>query len=235
MKFQLKKLIIWPKTMFFPPRIVDFKLGKVNVITGNSRTGKSAIIPIIDYCLASSDCYIPIDTIRDYASWYGIVIQTETEQIMICRKVPQDYKVSNEFYLNRGSVISIPNQIIEPTENKDGIKNILNTISSVPYLPLTGDEDGSVAYGARLSFRDLMALIFQTQDIVANQNIIFYKTHAHAHRERLRNWFPFILGAETIEILKARQRLQIVEKRLKHSDYIGFWGGLRYPPKEAEM
>ncbi|MFK5952703.1 MAG: DUF3732 domain-containing protein, partial [Desulfobacterium sp.] len=56
---------------------------------------------------------------------------------------------------------------------------------------------------------------FQTQGIVANQNILFYKTHAHAHRERLRNWFPFILGAETIEILQARQRLQVVEKRLK--------------------
>jgi len=60
-----------------------------------------------------------------------------------------------------------------------------------------------------------MALIFQTQGIVANQNILFYKTHAHAHRERLRNWFPYILGAETIEILQARQRLQVVEKRLK--------------------
>jgi len=59
-----------------------------------------------------------------------------------------------------------------------------------------------------------MALVFQNQDIVANQNILFYKTHAHEHRERLRNWFPFILGAENIEILTARQRLQIVEKRL---------------------
>jgi len=97
---------------------------------------------------------------------------------------------------------------------KDGVKNILNTISSVPYFPLVGDE-GNIAYGARLGFRDLMALIFQTQGIVANQNILFYKTHAHAHRERLRNWFPYILGAETIEILQARQRLQVVEKRLK--------------------
>ena len=214
MNFQLVKLIVWPKSESFPPRIVEFKPGKVNVITGGSRTGKSAIIPIIDYCLASSDCHIPIDTIRDHASWYGIVFQTETEQMLVCRKVPQGDKASNDFYLYRGKAISIPNHIKKPNENKDGIKNILNTISSVPYFPLASD-DGNIAYGARLGFRDLMALIFQTQGIVANQNILFYKTHAHAHRERLRNWFPFILGAETIEILQARQRLHVVEKRLK--------------------
>ena len=60
MKFQLLKLIIWPKSEKFAPRFVEFEPGKVNVITGASRTGKSAIIPIIDYCLASSDCFIPI-------------------------------------------------------------------------------------------------------------------------------------------------------------------------------
>ena len=58
-----------------------------------------------------------------------------------------------------------------------------------------------MGFQARMGFRDLMAFVFQTQDIVANQNILFYKTHAHEHRERLRNWFPFILGAENLEIL----------------------------------
>ena len=213
MKFQLLKLIIWPKFEDFAPKIVTFEPEKVNVITGVSRTGKSAIIPIIDYCLASNDCFIPIDTIRDHASWYGVVIQTETEEILISRRVPDGNKVSNDFYLSKGSDVSIPTKIKEANEKAEGVKHILNTISSVPYFSL-GGEDAIKGYQARLGFRDLMALVFQTQDIVANQNVLFYKTHAHEHRERLRNWFPFILGAEDIEILKARQRLQVVEKRL---------------------
>lgn len=214
MQFQIFKLIIWPKSPEFPPQVIPFELGKVNVITGSSRTGKSAIIPIIDYCLASSDCFIPIDTIRDFVSWYGVVIQTEAEQILIARKVPLGNKVSNEFYLSRGRIVSIPPIIEEPNEKTEGVKHILNAIASVPYFNLSGSEDEKENYQARLSFRDLMALIFQNQDIVANQNILFYKTHAHEHRERLRNWFPFILGIENIEILVARQRLQFVEKRL---------------------
>lgn len=213
MKFQLLKLIIWPKSEEFAPRIVEFKPEKVNVITGASRTGKSAIIPIIDYCLASTDCFIPIDTIRDHASWYGIVFQTETEQVLISRKVPHGNQVSNDFYLSRGQIISIPPVIKGANEKTEGVKHILNTISFVPYLSLENDDE-KIGYKARLGFRDMMALVFQNQDIVANQNILFYKTHAHKHRERLRNWFPFILGAEDIEILRARQRFQEIEKRL---------------------
>ncbi len=213
MMFQLKKLVIWPKSIEFAPRIVKFEVGKVNVITGGSRTGKSAIIPIIDYCLASSDCNIPIDTIRDHASWYGVVFQTETEEILISRKVPDGNKASNYFYLLRGESVSLPPIIKSSNEKIEGVKNILNSISSVPYFSLDGGEDNK-GYQSRLGFRDLMALVFQSQDLVANQNIIFYKTHAHEHREKLRNWFPYILGAENIDILIARQRLQIVERRL---------------------
>lgn len=213
MKFQLKKLIIWPNSQEFAPRVVEFEIGKVNVITGSSRTGKSAIIPIIDYCLASSDCNIPIDTIRDNASWYGAVFHTETEDILISRRVPQGNRGSNDYYLQRGETISIPSVIDEPNEKTEGIKEILNSLASVPYFTLNGDESDK-PYQARLGFRDLMALVFQTQDLVANQNLIFYKTHAHEHRERLRNWFPYILGAEDIDVLIARQSMQVIEKRL---------------------
>jgi len=213
MKFHLLHLIIWPKSTNFAPRIVEFKPGVVNVITGASRTGKSAIIPIIDYCLASSDCSVPIDTIRDHSSWYGIVFQTDAEQILIARRVPIGNQVSNDFYFSHSPIISIPPVIAESNQKIDGIKHMLNTISSVPYFNLDGEDDNK-GFNARLSFRDLMALVFQTQDIIANQNILFYKTHAHEHRERLRNWFPYILGAEDLAVLKARQRIQIVEKRL---------------------
>ncbi len=213
MKFQIKNIIIWPKSPAFPPRVVTFQPGKLNVITGASRTGKSAIIPIIDYCLAASDCFIPIDVVRDNAAWYGVVFQTDTETIMISRKAPQNRSVSNEFFVIRGKTVSIPTVIESSNETPDGVKHLLNAISYVPYLKINDSEERN-PYQARLGFRDLMALVFQNQDIIANQNILFYKTHAHEHRERLRNWFPYILGAETLEVLKARQRLQVLEKML---------------------
>jgi len=220
MYFQLLKLIVWPKSDKYPPQIIPFKTGMVNVITGKSRTGKSAIIPIIDYCLASSDCFIPIDTIRDYAAWYGIVCQLESEQLLLCRKTPTGTKCSDDFFLSRRDIVSVPPIIEQANETTDGVKHLLNAISGVPYFSLDGGEKKKG--NERLSFRDLMALVFQNQDLVANQNMFFYKTHEHIHREKLRNWFPFILGAETLDSLQARHQLQDVEKRLNQlrRDYL---------------
>lgn len=213
MFFQFLKLIIWPKNRQFPPQIIEFKLGMVNVITGGSRSGKSAIIPIIDYCLASSECQIPIDTIRDNAAWYGVHVQSGHEQLLIARKEPNGREPSDEFYLARGAEVSIPPFIDFSNQRQDSIKHLLNSISGVPYFKLNGSEDPR-GFQERLSFRDLMALVFQSQDVVANQNILFYKTHAYEHRERLKNWIPFIFEAETVEVLEARQRLGVVQYRL---------------------
>lgn len=213
MEFQIEKLIVWPLDKIFAPRVVTFEIGKVNVITGASRTGKSAIIPIIDYCLASSDCFIPIDTIRNHASWYGIVVKTAAEKILISRRIPIGSKASNEFYVLRGEQIGIPPTIEKSNQKANDVKLLLNQIASTPFFSM-GEEDEH-NFKARLSFRDLMALVFQSQEIVANQNILFYKTHAHEHRERLRNWFPYILGAESLDVLKARHQLKSIDAQLQ--------------------
>ena len=75
MKLDVLEVILWSKGSH-PPRRVPFKAGKVNVITGDSKTGKSAIVPIIDYCLAANHCAIPTRTIRDACAWFGLVIDT---------------------------------------------------------------------------------------------------------------------------------------------------------------
>lgn len=69
MFFQIKEIVLWPKNGSLEPRRLPFEKGKVNVISGGSRTGKSAIIPIIDYCLGSKKCRIPVNTIRNSCEW----------------------------------------------------------------------------------------------------------------------------------------------------------------------
>ncbi|SFL00232.1 hypothetical protein SAMN05518846_12830 [Brevibacillus centrosporus] len=40
MNFSILKIIIWPKNPKKAPRILDFKPGAINYITGSSRSGK---------------------------------------------------------------------------------------------------------------------------------------------------------------------------------------------------
>ena len=56
MYFQVEKIILWSKKVQYSYKTVNFCCDKINVITGASRTGKSAIIPIIDYCLGDGQC-----------------------------------------------------------------------------------------------------------------------------------------------------------------------------------
>ncbi len=49
MKFSLVKLIVWPRDTSKDARVVSFAETGINLITGSSRTGKSAIIKIVDY------------------------------------------------------------------------------------------------------------------------------------------------------------------------------------------
>src|SRR3546814_8826513 len=48
MFFQIRRVILWPRDDH-PPQVVPFELGVVNVISGASKTGKSAMIPIIAF------------------------------------------------------------------------------------------------------------------------------------------------------------------------------------------
>lgn len=68
----IKQIILWPKNPKNSLRKVEFKNNSVNVVHGNSRTGKSSLIPIIDYCFGSSDYRVPVGVIRDTTAWFGV-------------------------------------------------------------------------------------------------------------------------------------------------------------------
>ena len=90
MKLFIKKLILWPRNTDMRPRMITFSTDKINVITGASGTGKSTISSIIDYCLGSGKCAIPIGMIRKKCAWYGVLLQLEHEQMLVARQAPND-------------------------------------------------------------------------------------------------------------------------------------------------
>ena len=115
MKFAINSIILWPRKQEYSPRILSFKSGVVNIITGASRTGKSAIIPIIDYCLGSDKCTIPVDVIRNACSWFGVLFDMKGEQILLCRREPGDKASTGDMFIIRGKEITVP-EYIEKTQ-----------------------------------------------------------------------------------------------------------------------
>lgn len=213
MKLQIRKLILWPKNGGLP-RELEFKPGKVNIISGSSKAGKSAVIPIIDYCLGSERCAIPVGTIRKTCEWFGILIDTDEGQKLLARAEPGDQKSTNDMFIIEGQSIEIPNAIDAKNTNRDNIKEVLNRLSGLPNLGY-GDGQEDLGFKTRPSFRDLMAFTFQPQNIVANPDVLFYKADSYGNREKLKSIFPFILGAIDSKSLLVVWELKELRKQLK--------------------
>lgn len=215
MHFQILKLILWPKKNL-PPRVLEFKIGMVNVITGASKTGKSAVIPIIDYCLGSSKCSIPVGTIRDTCSWFGVVIDTLEGQKLLARREPGDAKQTGDMVLLEGHDIEIPEVIVDKTHSAEAVKRKLDQLAGLSQLRINPDPD--VGYQSRVSFRDLMAFNFQPQYVVANPLALYYNADSTEHREKLKAVFPYVLGALTPEMLMARWEIDRLTRLLRQAE-----------------
>jgi hypothetical protein len=226
MYFQIRGIVLWPRNENFEPRTLKFELGKVNVISGASRTGKSAVIPIIDYCLGSSTCSIPVNTIRKYCEWFGIVVATAQGEKLLARKEPGAQRSTDEMFLLEAEKISkIPSRLTKNT-NATAVKRLLDDLSNLSNLDFSGGEEGS-GFDGRPAFRDLAAFTFQPQNVVANPDVLFFKTNTYEHREKLRKIFPYVLGAVTpalmakqFELNRTRQLLRRKEKELKDAQEV---------------
>lgn len=213
MYFQIKNIILWPKNQTFDPRIVEFTTGTVNVITGASRTGKSAIIPIIDYCLGAGKCSIPVKTIRDCCEWFGILVQTDEGQKLLTRRNPGLSQFTEDMFVMEGESISIPRTIQKKNTGVDSIKRSLDQLAGLTSLDFDNNTTSS-GFKSRPSFRDMAAFNFQPQNLIANRDVLFYKADTYEHREKLKTIFPYILGAITPDILAKQHELERLRREL---------------------
>ena len=96
MKLAILKVILWPKDTSLSPRIIPFEPGRINIISGESATGKSTLTWIIDYCLGSDRCSIPVGLIRNVTEWFGIHIKLANTEMIVARRNPGDQQTTTD-------------------------------------------------------------------------------------------------------------------------------------------
>jgi hypothetical protein len=217
MKLKIKNIILYPKDKTKQKRVVPFKLDKVNVITGESHKGKSALVHIIDYCLGSGKCSIPVGVIRDHTDWFGIHVVAEKTELLILRKEPGD-KFSTDKMIMVEQAEPIDLDKIKSEENhkmtREQVVNRLNQLSGFSTERFDLDNPKN-SFGSAASFRDTSAFQFQPQHIVANPYALFYKADTFEHQQKLKTIFPLIIGAITNEALNIEREIRELETALK--------------------
>lgn len=90
-------------------RHLPFGLGRVNIITGRSKSGKSVVGDIIDYCLGGDSCNIADGVVRDNVAWYGLLLQFDKERVFVARKNPdKGQQTTGLCYIEVGEKIEVP-------------------------------------------------------------------------------------------------------------------------------
>ncbi len=189
-------------------RILPFKTGKVNIITGESKTGKTAIIDIINYCLGSNECNISQGIIRDVVEWFAIRLQFPSEQVFIARQNPNKLGVASTqsiFYSNADTV-EIP-ELAELLNNSDTntLKEFLTKKLSIAEFinkPTSGTRDDLA-----VNFKHSRLYSFQPQDLIAQRNFLFYNQTDNFVAQSIKDTLPYFLGAIREDAIRIEQEL----------------------------
>jgi len=193
MNFQIMNLIVYSHEGKIDK--IDFKLGKLNVISGESQTGKTALISIIDYLLGSKHCNIPKGYIRNTVSWVAIRLKLIEGEIFIARKVP-DIKTdsSSEIYYEIGQTIKIKDYSeLNSNINLQSLRNLLSKHAGI----LENSEELNYGRITKLesNIRHSIYFIFQHQNEISNNNYLFHKQGEQHVPYTIKAVLPYFLGA----------------------------------------
>jgi hypothetical protein len=217
MKLAILSVVLWPKDQTKQIREVKFVEKGINVVTGKSGTGKSSLIHIVDYCLGSHKCSIPVGPIRQTVAWFGIVVKLTNSTIIIARRNPEQQEQTSDIYWVDADGLDLATVNPKKTMNTAELTRRFNEMTGISSLSFS---PGILASGFKspASFRDMAAFNFQPQHIVANPHAMFFKTDTFEHREKLITVFPLALGAISASQLAARWQLELVEADLKRKE-----------------
>ena len=206
MKFILYEIKLWFQKEGAKPKSYNFFPNKVNVITGDSTTGKTSIWSIIDYCLLSANVKIP-NGIYEKARWFGIRFTINDKEISIVRKSPDTGIVSAEIYFEYGS---FPD---EPIGNKEiaEIKSILDAEFGVTNdLKLSFEKKiTNFSYRYFLPFNALTAKLISNDDIYFDTDFF-----GRGYDTALKYIFDLVIGISNTENLKILEQLKQIKKEI---------------------
>lgn len=223
MKLQIAKIVLYSRKGEI--RELDFTLGSLNVLTGGSKTGKSAIIDIIDYCTGRWECNVAEGVIRKYVGWYAVLFQFGDAQIFVARRNPDPGEKTNpDIYLERGASIKVPQaSALFKNSTVAALETFLGSligISENEHRPV-----GATREPLEANFRHALLFCFQDQNDIDSKQRLFHRQGEDFIPQAIRDTLPYFLGAIDEERLlkqaqldRARRHLRQLERQLRDAE-----------------
>ncbi len=194
---------------------LPLSLGAVNIVTGSSKTGKSSLIDIIDYCLGSSKCSIAAGTIRETVATYAVRLVDDAGELTAARHRPQpgNDTTTNIFVGAFDWDGELTPDALSPNASlAEGVR-VLSTRIGI------GDAATEVGEGTRAAFvptiRHALHFCIQGQTEVANRDLLFHSQAEEWIPQAIRDTLPYFLGALTDETVGKHEQLRQLRRKVK--------------------
>ncbi|GAA3464262.1 DUF3732 domain-containing protein [Saccharothrix longispora] len=199
-------------------RTLDFELGALNIVTGDSRTGKTSIWTITDYCMASTDYPVGAGVVRDHVAVFAIQIVSGERQLFVARPAPSSgttpaprlclvFQQPGAGPLGRDEM-----SFTFPVDAARGILADFCGINRTVRLPTTRGNTMSP------SIRHALFFCAQAQNEVANPDLLFHSQGREHHTQAIRDVFPYFLGAVDAEQAVLRAQLRQLRADLRNHE-----------------
>lgn len=192
----------------------------LNIITGDSKTGKSAIIEIVDFCLFSSRSTIPVGKVTDWADLFCVVYNLSGKKLVVARSIAtktkgyiavESDKFDTKKFLTRDYLESFKLKDIKLVQ-KDFEQHFGLSVGSTK----TSDEQLAQS-GSKSTIRDCASVIFQHQNLVANKHSLFYRFDDFYKRSKIISDFPIHLGWADGNYYSLKREQEKLLKEIKKS------------------
>ncbi|HZH14212.1 MAG TPA: DUF3732 domain-containing protein [Archangium sp.] len=194
----------------------------VNIITGDSHTGKSAIAEVIDYVMGASECHIP-GRVRDACSWVGLVWVKGQTECLICRKMPPGPKiVSNDVYFDVGVNVVVPAAASQLRRTMDSETALRRFEQLLGIGHAQTEVFGARARSAvRVSIRSVIPYLLQDDQHIINKNALLRTSASERREQYVVDALPYVVGvvdentvAREAELRRLKAVLAAEERKL---------------------
>ncbi|KAB2309351.1 DUF3732 domain-containing protein [Betaproteobacteria bacterium SCN2] len=197
-------------------RDLQFKVDGLNVITGRSSTGKSALSEIIEYCMGRSTFNVPEGIIRDKVAWFAVIYQFPKEQVLIAKPTPTAGGTSCSTVMQRrGNQLAIPDfkELVVNTDD-DAVVALLSRLLGISENRTdVAIEHSRDSYDANI--KHTYYYLFQKQGIVANKDQLLYRQNEAFQPQAIRDTLPILLGVSSNERYELEAKLRAAQRELK--------------------
>ena len=198
-------------------RKLDFQLGKVNIISGESMSGKTILIRIVDYCLGAKACDISYGVVRRTVRWFGLTLAIDkNEFIFIARPNPYYLGVSNtdKVFFEVKKNDSIPSfDSLNANENVNDLKSLLSSKLGIADCKLKNEKGTSEPLEVNISQTKFCC--FQPQTTIAQNEFLFYKQNEPFRANSYKLAIPYFLGAIQEDIYSIELELNNKKRKLR--------------------